>query len=148
MYHCNKTTPSRWKIQYLKDNVWIDAYSFRENDTRSSGDPIIDTDGYVELEYGLKIPEEYQLSFIFAETLSSDTLLPELSLEGYAYLIIENEGESLWIAQWLQVIVQRPFNVALKKEKSRGLKSARSTTLSSKSKMDKSQKILLQALKS
>ncbi len=89
----NKTTPSRWKIQYLKDNGWIDAYSFRENDTRSSGDPIIDTDGYVELEYGLKIPEEYQSSFIFAETLSSDTLLPEASLEGYAYLIIENEGD-------------------------------------------------------
>jgi hypothetical protein len=89
----NKTTPSRWKIQYLKDNGWIDAYSFRENDTRSSGDPIIDTDGYVELEYGLKIPEEYQSSFIFAETLSSDTLLPEASIEGYSYLIIENEGD-------------------------------------------------------
>jgi hypothetical protein len=89
----NKTTPARWKIQYLKDNGWIDAYSFRETDTRSSGDPIIDTDGYVELEYGLKIPEEYQSSFIFAETLSSDTLLPEASIEGYAYLIIENEGD-------------------------------------------------------
>ena len=89
----NKTTPARWKIQYLKDNGWVDAYSFRETDTRSSGDPIIDTDGYVELEYGLKIPEEYQSSFIFAETLSSDTLLPEASIEGYAYLIIENEGD-------------------------------------------------------
>jgi hypothetical protein len=89
----NKTTPSRWKIQYLKDNSWVDAYSFRENDTRSSGDPIIDTDGYVELEYGLKIPEEYQSSFIFAETLSSDTLLPEASIEGYAYLVIENQGD-------------------------------------------------------
>lgn len=89
----NKTTPSRWKVQYLKDNGWIDAYSFRENDTRSSGDPIIDTDGYVELEYGLKIPEEYQSSFIFAQTLSSDTLLPEASLEGYAYLIVENQGD-------------------------------------------------------
>jgi hypothetical protein len=89
----NKTTPSRWKIQYLKENGWIDAYSFRETDTRSSGDPIIGTDGYVELEYGLKIPEEYQASFIFAETLSSDTLLPEISLEGYAYLIVENQGD-------------------------------------------------------
>ena len=89
----NKTTPARWKIQYLKNNGWVDAYSFRETDTRSSGDPIIDTDGYVELEYGLKIPEEYQSSFIFAETLSSDTLLPEASIEGYAYLIIENEGD-------------------------------------------------------
>ena len=89
----NKTTPSRWKVQYLKENSWIDAYSFRENDTRSNGEPIIDTDGYVELEYGLKIPEEYQSSFIFAETLSSDTLLPEASIEGYAYLVIENQGD-------------------------------------------------------
>jgi hypothetical protein len=89
----NKTTPSRWKVQYLKENSWVDAYSFRENDTRSSGDPIIDNDGYIELEYGLIIPEEYRGSFIFASTLSSETLLPETSIEGYAYLIIENEGE-------------------------------------------------------
>ncbi len=89
----NKTTPSRWKVQYLKENSWVDAYSFTENDTRSSGEPIIDTDGYVELEYGLIIPEEYQGSFIFASTLSSDVLLPEISIEGYAYLVIENEGD-------------------------------------------------------
>ena len=89
----NKTTPSRWKIQHLQGDNWVDAYSFRENDLRESGDPIISSDGYVELEYGLKIPEEYLLSFIFADTLSSDTLLPESSVEGYAYLIIENEGD-------------------------------------------------------
>ena len=89
----NKTTPSRWKVQYLKENSWVDAYSFKENDTRESGEPIIDTDGYVELEYGLIIPEEYRSSFIFAETLSSDILLPETSIEGYAYLVIENEGD-------------------------------------------------------
>ena len=89
----NKTTPSRWKVQYLKDDGWVDAYSFRESDTRESGDPIIGSDGYVELEYGLIIPEIYQSSFIFAETLSSTTLLPESSLEGYAYLVIENEGD-------------------------------------------------------
>jgi hypothetical protein len=89
----NKTTPTRWKIQYLNNNSWVDAYSFRETDTRSSGAPIIGTDGYVELEYGLIIPEEYISSFVFAERLSSDTLLPETSIEGYAYLVIENEGE-------------------------------------------------------
>ena len=89
----NKTTPSRWKIQYLQGDNWIDAYSFRENDLRESGDPIIGSDGYVELEYGLKIPEEYRSSFIFADTLSSNTLLPESNVEGYAYLVIENEGD-------------------------------------------------------
>ena len=29
----NKTTPKRWKIQYLKNNNWVDAYSFNENST-------------------------------------------------------------------------------------------------------------------
>ena len=99
--NANKTTPSRWKIQYLKENNWVDAYSFRENDTRSSGDPIIDTDGYLEIEYGLIIPEEYQSSFIFAQTLSSSTLLPELSVEGYAYLVIENEGDRGTFYIWI-----------------------------------------------
>ena len=97
----NKTTPSRWKVQYLKENSWVDAYSFRENDTRNSGEPIVDTDGYVELEYGLIIPEEYQNSFIFASTLSSETLLPETSVEGYAYLIIENEGDRGTFHIWI-----------------------------------------------
>jgi hypothetical protein len=89
----NKTTPSRWKIQYLNGNNWVDAYSFKENDLRNSGEPIIDTDGYVELEYGLIVPEEYSSSFIFVESLSSNSLLPETSIEGYAYLVIENDGD-------------------------------------------------------
>jgi len=97
----NKTTPSRWKIQYLKENSWIDAYSFRENDTRPLGEPIIGVDGYVELEYGLIIPEEYRSFFIFAETLSSDTLLPETSIDGYAYLVIENQGERGTFYIWI-----------------------------------------------
>jgi hypothetical protein len=97
----NKTTPSRWKIQYLKENSWIDAYSFRENDTRPSGEPIIGVDGYIELEYGLIIPEEYRSFFIFAETLSSNTLLPETSIDGYAYLVIENQGDRGTFYIWI-----------------------------------------------
>ena len=89
----NRTTPARWKIQYLKNNQWVDAYTFRENDTLASGEPIIGSDGYVELEYGLIIPEEYRSIFVFADTLSSDTLLPESNVEGYAYLVIENAGD-------------------------------------------------------
>ena len=89
----NRTTPARWKIQYLKNNQWIDAYTFRENDTLASGEPIIGSDGYVELEYGLIIPEEYRSTFVFADTLSSSTLLPESNVEGYAYLVIENAGD-------------------------------------------------------
>ena len=89
----NKTVPKRWKIQYLKNNNWVDAYTFKENDLREFGEPIVGNDGYLELEYGLIIPEEYKNTFVFADRLSSSTLLPELSLQGYAYLVVENSGD-------------------------------------------------------
>ena len=89
----NKTTPVRWKIQYLRGNDWSDAYSFDQNSFRDDGTAIIPEDGYVELEYGLKIPDQYKTNFTFAEKLSSSTLLPEDSINGYAYLVVENENE-------------------------------------------------------
>jgi hypothetical protein len=88
----NKTTPLRWKIQYLDNNTWIDALSFNENSTRSNGNPIIAEDGYVELQYGLEIPAEYKDIFIFAGTLSSTNLLPETSTNGYSYLVVANNN--------------------------------------------------------
>ena len=97
----NSTVPSRWKIQYLKENNWVDAYSFKEDDTRDSGDPIVGSDGYVELEYGLLIPEEYRSSFVFAERYSSESLLPTTSLNGYAYLVIENDGDRGTFHIWI-----------------------------------------------
>jgi len=90
----NKTTPTRWKIQYLDGNNWTDAYIFNENDLREDGTQIIKNDGYVELQYGLiNIPDKFKDTFIFAETVSSETLLPDKSINGYAYLIIENSEE-------------------------------------------------------
>ena len=89
----NKTTPVRWKIQSLKNNNWVDTYSFNENSIREDGTAIIKNDGYVELEYGLIIPSDYKKTFVFAEKLSSITLLPEKSLNGYAYLVIENDQD-------------------------------------------------------
>jgi hypothetical protein len=89
----NKTTPSRWKVQYLSDNNWVDAYSFNETDTRASGLPIIGPDGYVELEYGLVIPEQYRNIFVYAETLASITLRPDSAPIGYAYLVVPNTGD-------------------------------------------------------
>ena len=56
----NKTTPVNWKIQYLKNNQWFDIYSFNENSLRDNQEPIIGPDGYLELHYGLIIPEEYR----------------------------------------------------------------------------------------
>lgn len=89
----NKTTPARFRVQYLDDNNWVDAITFDENSTRADGSAIIGSDGYLELQYGLIIPEIYQNIFVYAETLSSSTLLPEQSVIGYAYLVIENTGE-------------------------------------------------------
>lgn len=47
----NKTTPSRFKVQLLKNNSWTDALVVNENDTRKDGSAIIDVDGYLELSY-------------------------------------------------------------------------------------------------
>ena len=88
--NANKTTPLRWKVQYLEENNWIDALSFNENSLRDNGNPIVPSDGYVELQYGLILPKEYKDVFIFAEQLSSSSLLPERSINGYAYLVIAN----------------------------------------------------------
>jgi hypothetical protein len=97
----NKTTPSRWKIQYLNNNNWIDAISFSENDLRSDDSPIIGNDGYVEIQYGLVIPEIYKEIFVYAETLSSSTLLPEESVYGYAYLVKENSNDPGTFYIWM-----------------------------------------------
>jgi hypothetical protein len=91
--NANKTTPSRWRVQYLNDNNWVDAYTILEADTRADGSPIIGPDGYMELEYGLIIPEIYKDIFVYAETISSSTLLPATNITGYAYLVIENTGD-------------------------------------------------------
>jgi len=92
--NANKTTPTRWKVQYLEGNNWADAYVFTENDVREDGSPIIAYDGYVELQYRLKnIPDNFKDSFVFAETFSSSTLLPNESINGYAYLVISNAGD-------------------------------------------------------
>jgi len=92
--NANKTTPTRWKVQHLEENNWVDSYVFTENDTRDDGSPIITHDGYVELQYRLKnIPDNFKDSFVFAETLSSSTLLPDESINGYAYLVISDVGD-------------------------------------------------------
>lgn len=89
----NKAVPVKWKIQYMINNSWIDAIRFDKNSTRLDGTPIIKSDGYVEIGYGLKIPSRYQDIFIHAETIRSITQLPSESIEGYAYLLLENDGQ-------------------------------------------------------
>ena len=89
----NKTTPSRWKIQYLKGNNWVNAYSFNENSLRSDGSSIIGPNGYLELHYGIIIPDQYKSIFVYADKISSTTLLPQKSYNGYAYLVQENASD-------------------------------------------------------
>ena len=96
----NKTTPVRWKIQYLNEDNWIDAYSFDENSVRDGGLPIIPEDGYIELEYGIKIPDDYKLSYTFIEKIASITLLPERSFNGDGYLVVENENDRGTLYIW------------------------------------------------
>jgi hypothetical protein len=89
----NQKVPARWKIQFLKDGNWQDVISFNPAIRRADGSAIIKSDGYVEIAYGLVVPEEWRSNFVFAETYTSTSLLPEQSVLGYAYLIKENEND-------------------------------------------------------
>lgn len=89
----NKTVPSVWKVQALKNNNWVDVMSFSEKDKRKDGTNIIKSDGYVELAYGLIVPKIYSDTFVFRGELSSQTLRPENGIDGDCYLIIENDGD-------------------------------------------------------
>lgn len=89
----NKTTPLKWKIQYLKNNNWVDMISFNSNSKRSDGTEIIKHDGYVEIAYGLKVPNKYRDVFIKAEEYNNISFLPEQAINGYAYLIKANGSD-------------------------------------------------------
>lgn len=83
----NQTTPIKWKIQYLYGDSWIDAISFDVNSSRSDGTSIIKNDGYVEIAYGLIVPEQYKEIFVKSGEYSSDSLLPDTSFVGSSYLV-------------------------------------------------------------
>lgn len=83
--------PLRWKIQYLDSlNNWNDAISFNENSARLDGSSIVDWDGYVEISYGIKIPEKYKSYFSFIDYLTYETQVPENGFAGQAYIVGEN----------------------------------------------------------
>jgi hypothetical protein len=89
----NQKVPNRWKIQFLKDGNWENVISFNPAITRVDGSPIIKSDGYVEIAYGLIVPDEWRANFVFAEVYTSVSLLPEQSVVGYCYLIQENKND-------------------------------------------------------
>lgn len=106
----NKRTPVRWKVQSLDEtNNWIDIISFNQSSTRKDGTSIIKHDGYVELGYGLQVPDKYLDVFVKAEELSSITMRPETSVNGYAYLIKSSTNDvgvyHIWFNnQWEQFV--------------------------------------------
>lgn len=89
----NQTTPVTWKIQVLKNQSWIDAKSFNPASIRKNGENIIGADGYLELFYGLIVPEPYRDIFKEISTLSSQTLLPSSAKNGDAYLISSGDSD-------------------------------------------------------
>ena len=101
--YANQTTPVKWRVQILKSNNWIDVASFNSSSLRRDGTNIIGPDGYVELSYGLIVPERYRDIFIKAEEYFTETFLPEKSVNGYAYLIKDNEEDvgtfHIWVSE-------------------------------------------------
>ena len=90
----NKTTPVRWRVEKLdEDDSWNTVISFDETSLRNDETPIIGFDGHIEITYGLQIPEIYKDVFIFADTISSSSLLPDTAPQGYTYLVKESEYE-------------------------------------------------------
>jgi hypothetical protein len=89
----NKATPINWKVQTLKGDKWVDIAVFNQNTKRKDGTDIIKSDGYVELSYGLQVPDKFAENFVYSETYSSVNLLPDKAIIGYAYLIQENEND-------------------------------------------------------
>jgi hypothetical protein len=80
--------PKRWSVQYLDENDnWNTAISFNEDSLRRNENPIVDWDGYLELYYGIKIPEEYKEQFNFVDYLSASAQLPVAGLNGESYIV-------------------------------------------------------------
>ena len=106
----NKTVPVRWKIQYLEtDDTWVDAATFDENSVRNDGSPIVGPDGYLELFYGLAVPEIFKENFNYEREVSNASILPDpINLpNGTAYLVKENEDD----AGTVHVVVNDPSMV-------------------------------------
>lgn len=97
----NKTVPQIFTVQYLDENDnWIDAYVFDQFSARPNGGPVFGSDGTLELEYGLVIPDEYRDSFLYNGEITSLAQLPGGPQPiGSAYLVVpqENQRGSLYI---------------------------------------------------
>ena len=105
----NKTTPVKWKIQYLSGTSWVDAASFDENSTRQDGSPIFSSDGYVELSYGLIVPESLRKNFNLVGTVPALAALPQSASDGDAFLIVPSSGSVGQLTVWYKGGFVTPF---------------------------------------
>jgi hypothetical protein len=93
--------PKRWAVEYLDDqNNWVNAASFNEDSLRSNGSNIVSWDGYVELYYGIKIPDEYKEQFNLVDYLSASTQLPIGLMNGESYLVGATEDNLGTLYTW------------------------------------------------
>ena len=106
----NQTTPIKWEIQILKNGSWRTAKKFDQNSRRSDGTSIIQSDGYVEIAYGLKVPDKYKSSYLFAGVITSTDYLPTSAPFGTTYLVQENtlDRGGLYIYDQAQWVYFRP----------------------------------------
>lgn len=93
--------PQRWKIEYLDESDnWITAAQFDENSVRRDGTDIVKWDGYVELYYGVNIPEDFKESFNLVSYLDYESQLPSNNLNGEAYIVGSTEDSAGTLYIW------------------------------------------------
>jgi hypothetical protein len=85
----NKTVPKIFTVQYLNQyDEWQNAYSFNSDSTRNDNTPVFGSDGYLSLEYGLEVPEEYKDNFLLVGSVTDSAILPDNNIIGYSYFVI------------------------------------------------------------
>jgi hypothetical protein len=83
----NKRVPVRWRVQKLVNDFWQDLAEFSETSARDDGTPVIKEDGYVELSYGIIVPDRFRNSIVMSGSFASSAALPDISEQGEAFLV-------------------------------------------------------------
>ena len=87
-----KRVPKSWSIEVLRNGTWQRAYSWSESSR-------IPNDGYVELGYGIVVPDQYKDIYTYCGELISTSMLPIDAKFGDMYLVRKNDGQigEFWI---------------------------------------------------
>jgi len=96
----NKTTPTNWSIQVLKGDNWVDVAVFNPLSVRRNNSPVIGDDGYVELAYGIILPEQYLDTIHFVGSYPFASLLPSNPAINSAFFVRETQNEQGMVYVW------------------------------------------------